>query len=350
MPWIPLAVAGAQLAGGMMGNAAAADEREASLKQMQEAVRYLESVGVPSVEAQKLVLEEYRSAGNLTPDMEQAFTQSSNAYDDIQLSPEYKEAGLEALGSLRDIGESGGMNLMDKANMEKVLSDVGQADRGRREAAKASMGARGQLGSGLELLADLQSAQDANQTAHQSGLQIAGMAEQRALDAIRSAGDLGNEMGNTEFNQKGRAADARNAIEQFNTQARQAVETRNVGARNDAQRYNLDKDQSISNANTELRNKEQQYNKELLQKEFDNKMSKASAQANARQGLAASYNAAGDREANAYAGVGSAIGQAGNAYQKQKNTEEDQDLKKKLLEKGGNTYFTMGPGSMGGGS
>ena len=136
MPWIPLAVAGAQLAGGMMGNAAAADEREASLKQMQEAVRYLESVGVPSVEAQKLVLEEYRSAGNLTPDMEQAFTQSSNAYDDIQLSPEYKEAGLEALGSLRDISDSGGMTLMDKSNMEKVLSDVGQADRGRREAAQ----------------------------------------------------------------------------------------------------------------------------------------------------------------------------------------------------------------------
>ena len=332
------------MASGAMANKAAGDERDAATKQMLESVRYLESVGVPSVEAQKLVLEQYRNEGSLTPEQEQAFLQTTNAYDDIKLSPEYKEQGLEALNSLRGIADAGGATIMDKANLEQILSEVGQADRGRREAAKSRLGARGQLGSGLELLADLQSAQDANQTAHSTGLQTAAMAQQRALDAIRQGGDLANTMGQNEWTQQARKADARNVIENFNTTAQQEVARRNVAARNDAQRYNLDRSQEISNANVDLRNKEQQYNKELLQKEFDNKMSKATGMANARQGLAANYSANADRTAGQWAGVGSAIGQAGNAYQKQKNQEEDQDMKKRMIEKGG-SFMSFGGGA-----
>jgi hypothetical protein len=325
MPWIPLAVAGAQVAGGLIGAEQAGGERQASMEQIQKAVQDLEAVGIPSVEAQKLVLEQYRNEGQLTPEMEQSITQQGNGYDDIKLSPQYKDASLQALNSLRGISDSGGMNLGDRANLEQVLSSVGQADKGRRDAAKSRLGARGQLGSGMELLADLQSAQDANQTASQTGLQTAGMAQQRALEAIKQGGALGAQMNQQEFSQGAQAANARNAIAQFNAQAQQNVANRNVNRANDAQAANLQNKQNISNSNVDTRNKQQSFNKGLIQQDFENQMKKGTATANANMGAASSHQQAGDRTAGQWAGIGSALGQAGSAIYKRQNTMDDDE-------------------------
>ena len=324
--------AGGAIASSLIGKGAADDKRSAAQAQMQEAVKYLESIGVPSVEAQQIVLEEYRNEGMLTPELEQTFLQTENAYDDIQLTPQYKEAQLGALDSLRGIVDSGGRSLTEQANLERYLSQASQADRGRREAAKSRLGARGQLGSGLELLADLQSAQDANQTGHQAALEAAANQEQRALDAIRMGGAMGAQFGQQEFGQQSEIAKSRNLISQFNTNAQQTVANRNVNRGNQGQQYNLEKRQDISDKNTDLRNKQQVYNKELLQQDFNNRMKKAQSMANARQGLAGSYNDDADRTAGMWAGIGNSVAKVGTAIQQRNDDQDTFERNKKYLE------------------
>lgn len=344
--WPALIAAGAAIGSSLIGKASADSERDAATQQYMDAVRYFESIGVPSVEAQKLVMQEYQNQGMLTPEMEQAFQQTGNAYDDIQLTPQYKEASLDALNSLRGIADSGGQTLTDKANIQRLLSEVGQADRGRREAIMSRLGARGQLGSGLELSGQLQNAQDASTQANQNALTIAGQQQDRALEAIRQGGLMGQQMNQQEFGQQSQIAQARNAINQFNTNAQQQVANRNVNRNNSAQEYNLTNKQRISDSNTDLHNKEQQYNKELLQKQFDNQMKKATGMANARQGLASNYSDNADRTAGMWAGIGDAASKAGTAIGQNQNSD---DMLKKMQQMFGSGMSFMGnSGSSGG--
>ena len=313
--WPALIAAGAAIGSALIGKAKGDSDRDAANKAIQAAVDELTGVGIPPVQAQELALKLYESQGEVTPAIEHAAAISSSDFDNIKQSPQYKEASLRALDQLRQTGESGGMNLTDRANLEQVLSDVGATDRGRREAILSRMASRGQLGSGLELTAQLQNAQDASQTSHMAGLRSAADASQRALDAIRQGGELGMSLGNQEWGQQAQAASARDAIAKFNAEAANAAEARNVARRQDTQNLNLQNKQNLANQNVDLQNKQQIYNKELLQKEFDNKMRKAQAVANAYGNQSQQSTENADRTGSMWAGIGSAGAQLGGALQ-----------------------------------
>ena len=171
------------------------------------------------------------------------------AMDDVSTDPRLKEDQMQSLGALRDLANKGGMNAQDEANLSRVQSQNAQADRGRREAILQNAQARGMGGSGMELLAQLQSSQGATDRGAQQGLDIAGMAQQRALDAMVQGGNLAGNIQNQDFSQQAQVARARDAINSFNAQNANQNSQFNAGNTNDISRFNATNDIGVQQYN-----------------------------------------------------------------------------------------------------
>lgn len=314
MPWLAaVAGAGGQIGSALIAANSASDARDQAARLAQESISQLESAGIPTIEAQQLVLEKYRSAGQLTPELEQAISQGPSQMENISTDPREKEAQMQALQQLSDIGQGGGMRLSDQAVANKALGDIQAQERGSREAIAQDLREKSRYGGGDELAMKLANQQNAATAENQVGLQQAGSAQDRALQAILQSGQLGGQMQGQEFNQKAQQAAAADAIARFNAQNSQEVQQRNIAAKNNAQASNLSNAQNIQNANVDMANKQQMYNKSLYQQQYENQLQKAGMAANARAGQASNIMDAGKQTAAAATAAGKGIGQAGTS-------------------------------------
>lgn len=291
-------------------------------KYVDDAVAQLVSVSIPDPAQQKIALERYRSAGELDPRLEAAIKQDPSAFESIVKNTKYSQAQNRALSELQSLGEEGGLSLSDKADLQDQMIANANKDKGNRAAITDEMARRGQLGSGMELQAQLAGAQDSGDRDAQTRLRALGGAQDRAMDAIIGAGDLAGKLENQDYQQKSDLATARDRIAAFNTENARGVQQRNVGAENAAAGTNLQNKQTLWNSNADMANKEQQYNKELEQQRFENDMKKRGAIADAYSGAAAQANKADQNRRTSFGGIASGLGQMGTAYQNQSNWDE----------------------------
>lgn len=235
--------------------------------------------------------------------------------NNISTDPRLKDDQMQSLAALQELANNGGMSAADEANLSKIQSEVGQADRGRRDAIKQNMAQRGMGGSGMDLLAQLDSSQAATDRASQSGLDVAGMAQQRALDAMLKGGGLAGDIRGQDFGEKAQVAQANDIINKFNTSNTNQGNQFNTGAQNQAAQYNAGNKlanaqynrntalganqwnaaannqagqfnntgrQNIANANTELSNQAQMQNQFTQpQQQFQDQLNKANGKAGA---------------------------------------------------------------------
>lgn len=250
------------------------------------------------------------------------------SFDKISVDPRLAGSQYSALDALDAIVKGGGMNAQEKADLARVQSEVAQADRGRREAILQNLGARGMSGSGMELLSQLQSNQAATDRASQSGLDIAGQAQQRALQAIMNQGNLAGSMQGQSFNQQAQRAAAQDAINKFNTDAantfaiQQAQGAYNAGAGNrnavmDARQFNANaaneaakfgqtNAQNVANMNIEARNAVPQQN-------FQNQITLAQGKSGGEVPAMNYYTGVADRKAKERGNILGALVQGGMA-------------------------------------
>ena len=181
-------------------------------------------------------------------------------FGDIATDPRLQNEQMDSLNALDDIISGGGMTLSDEANLGAIQSDVAQADRGRREAIQQGMAQRGMGGSGMDLLAQLDSSQAATDRASQAGMDVAGMAQQRALDAIMNSGNMAGQMRGQDFGEQAQVAQAQDAISQFNAQNANAMNQYNTGAQNQGAQYNSAGQNSMNQYNQGVGMQTQQYN------------------------------------------------------------------------------------------
>jgi hypothetical protein len=281
---------------------------------------------------------EYESVGPSLSDISQ---QGSSAFNDIEIDPRLAENQMAALAGLEGIASAGGMTGTDIANLERIQGEVGAADRGRREAILQNMQMRGQGGGGLELLAQLQSGQDATNAASQAGLDIAGTAQDRALEALMAGGQLSGSIRGQQFGEQASKAEATDAINRFNAANMQsgnqfnagqtqqsgqfnasnmlnagqfnigtALDTGkfnasqgtgadmfNAGTANDAEKISYGARQDTRNANVDLKNAAQQQNTfGTRQQEFSNNLSKTGMQNDSLNVQTGFYTGLGDRK------------------------------------------------------
>lgn len=334
MPWIAPAIGGvASLAGAAIGAGAQGAASRASIDAYQQSVKDLEAIGVPTAEAQQLTLEQYKSEGKWTPELEDAVKLGDSNMLGVTTDPAYRASQLKALGSLQDIGDSGGATLSDRATLERTMGNVNAKTRGAREAILQDAQQRGGYGSGTSLAAQLMAQQGGAQDAHQAGLDAAAQAQQRALQAIQGAGQMGGQLREQDFGEQAKKAQAQDAIAQWNAANRQQVTGANTNTRNAAQQYNLANAQNLSNANVDTRNKQQAYNKGTQQTYFQNQLDVAKAKAGARAGQAQAGQQAAGQQAQLWGNIGSAVNQGVTAYGQMKNENDNKQADRDLYAK-----------------
>ena len=262
--------------------AAAGDQQAAAQLQLREAVEKLEAVGVPSIEAQRIVLEQPELVG-LQDVHEIAFSEMSQ----IESDPKLRDAQMQGLDQIQEIAETG-RTAGEKAQEQLDTRSVAAQEQARRKAILQSMAERGMAGSGQELAALLQGSQSAADRKAQMQAQLIKDREARKMAAIQQAATLGGQIRGQEFGEQSKIASAEDAIKQFNIANRMNVEA-----------ANLARQQNIADEQTRLSNLQQQYNKELIQRQHDNEMAKATAIANAKTGQATQHQRQAQAELNA---------------------------------------------------
>ena len=151
--------------------------------------------------------------------------------DDITSDPKYKEAEMAALKDLEDQSQNG-FTASDRADMARVEGQVNKANRGRIGAIQQNMQARGMSGSGMDLVAQMQSSQDANEIAALKALEQEGMMQERKQSATAKRGDLASQLQGRDFNQDATKARAADQIAQFNTNVTNSTNQQNWGRNN----------------------------------------------------------------------------------------------------------------------
>lgn len=292
----------------------------------QEAANTLKGTAVPDIDSMKLQLQQLVQQGQITPEDAQTYLEGQSDYNNISLDPKFKNAQLDALSSLQNIGQNNGVTAQDQAQLNDIQTQEDTKTKGARDAILQHAQERGVSGSGLEMLDQLTNAQDSATRASTEGFNVAANAQQRALQALQSAGTLGSTLQNNEFNEKAQVAGANDAISRFNTQNQQTVENANVAANNKAQEENLANKQSIANSNVDIANKEQQYNNELPQQNFNNNLTKNTAVANSLNKGGANVTAANTAQDQVQAGlIGAGVTGAAKAF-------SDKSLKENVKE------------------
>jgi len=248
------------------------DDASIKLNQAEDVYR---NIDLPDIEKMKLQLQQYVDQGMMTPEEAEAQLVGSNGYDSMDLDSSGKAAQMAALQGLQEIGNQGGLTSSDKAKLQEIQNQEQTSARGSREAILQNANARGAGGSGLEMLAQLQNAQDSATRASSRDLNVSAQAQDRALQALQQAGQMGGNINQQQFGQQAAVADSRNAISQFNAANRQQVNSNNTAINNNAMQTNLQNKQNTANANVDTQNKQQQYNSQLPQQQFQNEMTKA---------------------------------------------------------------------------
>jgi hypothetical protein len=291
---------------------------------------------------------DYQGPADIDARLADAENLGPTAFEDISGDPRMKDAQLAALASLQDIGANG-MTAQDRANLARIQSEAAQADRGRREAIQQNMAARGMGGSGMSLLAQLQSSQAATDRTAQQGLDVAGMSQARALEALNQAGGLAGNIRGQDFSEAARVAQAKDAVAEFNARNRTQNNQFNAGQQNQMAQYNQNNTvrvgmanndarnnagmaswqgrQDLNNKNVDLGNKKVTYGNEISQQRFDNTKGLAKDKAAADKDMADFYNKQVDRT-NAQSGakigaLGKAIGSVFGGMKSDKKTKQD---------------------------
>ena len=291
---------------GIMGNSAAkkaAKEAAASRAQAQAnidmAVAQLEAIGIPSVEAQQIVLQKPELVGVLT-----AETLGPSAMEGVKASPKTIAAQFSALEGLRQRAEQG-LTPEDRLIMSQIQDSLAAQQQAQQKGILQSFAARGQAGAGQELAARLLSGQQQAEMANQSGMNLAANVAQARRAALDQMGSLAGSLRTQDVTEQTRLAQARDVINQFNLQNRQDIAAQNLALRQD-----------IANQQANIARQQETYNKGLIGQRFNQQMQKAGAVANARVGQASNLNQAaqqqlwaGQQQAQGLANMGSGVSQ-----------------------------------------
>ena len=247
----------------------------AASAQYYAAINALNKINVPTLEEQRVELEKLVQQGIITPEEVNLITLEPSAMEEVQIDPRFRQAQINTLQKLQDIVDQGGLTAVDKARLQDVIDAQNTEERGAREAIIQSARERGIGGSDFELAQQAIATQGAANRAARQGMDVAALAEQRALDAMIQQANLGGQLESRDFSQQSEKAKAKDIINQFNAANRQNVEAANVTARNEAQKANLGEKARVADANTVAANAERVRRANLIQQKFQNELAKA---------------------------------------------------------------------------
>lgn len=259
-----------QFAVSMYGEQAAKNLNEEQLRLLKRQLEDVRNVKLPTLE--ELKAEEL----------------GDSAVGGMQSNQGLRANQLEAIATLRNIVDQGGLDLTDQAALEQAIDAATNQQKRARAGVASDAAQRGQLNSGARLVMDMDAAQSGANAARQTGLETAAMAQRRRLQAIRDAGSISGGLREQDWREQETANRAKDIREEAN-----ARERARVG----------------------------QYNAGLAQQGFSNAMAKATGQlpSTSAVGNAMAQGAADTR--GFFSGMGAAANQAYNNVTKNGGTQ-----------------------------
>ncbi len=195
---------------GALGGELAASAKDAEARRMLElALQGYQGLEIPVLE--ELVAEQ------LGP----------SAMEGVRGDPQMEAIQRQALAMLAEY-TSGKGSAIDRASMARIGNEASSVAAQQRHAIMDSNAQRGTYGSGGELAAMLASGQQASQRAAQGGLDTAARSEARRYQAIGDQAGLAGNIRNQQYNEQARAAQARDAVAQYNAAARMQAKQYNA--------------------------------------------------------------------------------------------------------------------------
>lgn len=218
----------------------------------------LEAIGIPTIEAQKIVLTNPEMVDLLVAEQ-----MGPSAMEAVQEDPRLRQAQLSALEQMSGLAEQG-LGAEDRA----AFNELRRQAAGQAQAQKAStlqeMESRGMLDSGANLVAQLAAGQQAADRMSQEGDRLAAQAAAARRQALGQQSDMAARMSQQQLSLGTQKASAMDAIKQFNTQARQQTNMANTAYQ-----------QQLAAQRAATANQQEIYNKGLQQQQFQNQMAKA---------------------------------------------------------------------------
>lgn len=299
-----IAGGGANLLGGILGgNAAkkaAAQAAAAQEAMYQRNIKLLESVGIPSIEAQEIALKNPESVGDLVAQM-----QGDTELKEISTDPQLRANQMNVLAQLRELSDQG-LSTVDRIALDEAGQEATQADASRRAALLSQMAQRGTADSGTQLAMQLQSIQDANMATNKSSNEMAKMAQANRMNAMNQLANQSAGMESADFNRQAQTASAQDAIQRFNAQTS-----------NQTNQFNLTNRQNLANQAASTANQQEMYNKGLIQQDYNNRLNRATAMTgmNTQQGANQAQAAlqAGAGKAQMFQNIGQGLGNIATA-------------------------------------
>jgi hypothetical protein len=219
---------------GFIGDLVGAGGSNDAARTQFEAAKKWDEMEVLSPEEKARKAKQLYDSGLLTPDQYQVTLQDPSALDKFTSDPRLREAQMRSLDYLTKVGTEGGLTAEDRARQNQINNRNATEARGAREAGAQRMQARGMGGSGMSALQSMLADESAATQNYLGGTEVAANAERRALDAMSKAGEMGGSIRTQDFSEAERKAAASDAINRFNTQAKNIGEAANVDARNRA--------------------------------------------------------------------------------------------------------------------
>lgn len=224
--------------------------------------------------------------GNLGFNPARAQGVGPSAMSGVQPDSASQLAEQEALGRLNQASKEG-YNEIDRAAINAMLAETGQAERGAREAAMRGL----DPGSGAAIAARMNAQQGAANRMSQQQMDVAALSRKRALDALGAFGNLSSRMRQEGFSEAAERAKSADAIDRFNAET---------------SRFNAGQANAAGMANA------------------GNRIAAAGVLRGATGDLAGGLNARGQQAFNQAAGAGGAAGNAIAAI----GSDDDDDEKK----------------------
>jgi len=293
--------------GGLIGGSVAsgdfANARDAADRSIQE----LLNMGMPPETAQALVLQQFSSAGQLTPELEQHI--SAGPAQTITEDPEARNRQMTALNLLSQRA-SGGLNPEDRQKLNEIRTQAAREQNAKQQQIIQNYQMRGMGGSGAELAAAIAAEQSGANQASQQGDQVAAMASQNALQAALQSGQLGGSIRAQDVQTAGQNANIMNEMNRFQTNLDVGQQQRNVGARNLAQKDNLTNQQGIQNANVQQANTETKRQNTAKVDDWRNKLDLAKTKSGAYGQQSKEFQGRGQKTTDQYGQIGAGLGMA----------------------------------------
>jgi hypothetical protein len=321
---VPIAIAAASAITGLMGQAQAAKSDKEKRRLLRDAAEEFKKIELP--EQKQAVYEELKAAGSLTPEFEQAVITPDTEFTKVQADPQLKQAQLNALQQLKGLGESGGLDTMDQANIERAQQRAAAESASQQGVIQESLARRGMQSPGQEMVARQMAAQGQLNQLADFERQTQGEARRRALEAMVQGGSLAGNIRGQDVGEQERKAAAIDRINQMRVQNQIGLGQRNVERANQAQAGNLQNQQRIQDANVAFRNQAYDTNRAAGQKDFDNQLARARGVSGGLTGQSVAAGEQAQQQRNMWGGLAQGVSQMGSAYMQGQSTQSANNM------------------------